>query len=467
MTNTQSKPVTLDTSREANHRRLNRLSDARDWLLDPSRPTVWLGRLAWRLPFIIDPDATRTETACTDGLAIYWSAQWIDDHNDTELIFVLAHEILHCACQHFARGDALRSAFGDKYSHQRFNVSADLAINPLLQKASIGAAPNGVLWPVTYSLEDFRAAEWYYAELPADPEDGPEPNKGSGSGSGGAGKCDGDEDGNGNGNGSDPGGCGSVTSPDDPTYADIRPDDKDGDEGGDGSDGNVAQDWDDATSAELSKATGRGRGSGDAETSSGGASLAEHVATLREDSKPLSWSNILERYVDEMNKAQDYSWYPPNRRYVSSGLYLPSISAPTVARLAVALDISGSMDDSIPAVAREMLALASASLSCVESILWIVHNHKVCMDQTRVWYPGDGDPFPEGLTASGGTSHIPVFDYIAESGYDPTALIGVTDMCSNFPDTAPHYPVLWVRFGWYSQVVPFGDTMDVTDAMPC
>jgi len=55
------------------------------------------------------------------------------------------------------------------------------------------------------------------------------------------------------------------------------------------------------------------------------------------------------------------------------------------------------------------------------------------------------------IFGGGGTSHIPVFEYIARHHLEPDLFIGITDLRSVFPEKKPHYPVLWVapRFATY------------------
>lgn len=47
------------------------------------------------------------------------------------------------------------------------------------------------------------------------------------------------------------------------------------------------------------------------------------------------------------------------------------------------------------------------------------------------------------LGGGGGTSFIPVFDWIEENGIDPAALVYLTDMYGSFPEEKPPYTVIW------------------------
>jgi hypothetical protein len=69
------------------------------------------GLLLMHMEFAID---TRVETACTDGRKIYFGPSFLGNLTDDELDFVMMHEVMHCALQHFSRGKDL--------DHERFNM---------------------------------------------------------------------------------------------------------------------------------------------------------------------------------------------------------------------------------------------------------------------------------------------------------------------------------------------------------
>lgn len=54
------------------------------------------------------------------------------------------------------------------------------------------------------------------------------------------------------------------------------------------------------------------------------------------------WRAILRDFVAATAPA-DYRWTPPNRRYIASGLYLPSVKRQGVGELVIAVDTSGSI----------------------------------------------------------------------------------------------------------------------------
>ena len=90
------------------------------------------------------------------------------------------------------------------------------------------------------------------------------------------------------------------------------------------------QAWDEAMHQALSLAKAQGKAPGAVGETIQGA----HRSTL-------DWRSLLRRYMTDA-AARDYSWSVPNRRFIDSGLYLPSIRSEGMGTLAVIIDTSGS-----------------------------------------------------------------------------------------------------------------------------
>lgn len=76
------------------------------------------GLLLMHMIYSIDESAS---TAYTDGERIAFGPQFLDNLSDSELDFVMMHEILHVVLQHCLRDD-----MGDS---ERYNVAADIVVN--------------------------------------------------------------------------------------------------------------------------------------------------------------------------------------------------------------------------------------------------------------------------------------------------------------------------------------------------
>jgi len=241
----------------------------------------FFGVLALALNVLEDPSCP---TAWTNGRDMGFSPAFVDTLSQDELIGLIAHEVMHCACGHPWRREAREQ--------RQWNVAADYAINHVITEAGLKLPQGGLIDPQYAG----KSAEWIYARLPAQPPQG----KG--------------------GNQQGSGGIGEVR--DAPAGAQ--------DDSGDQHVPTEA-DWQQQMQQAL-KAAGRGKLP---------ASLREKI--IEATKTRVDWRSLLRRYVQEVVKA-DYSWQRPNVRYIPSGLYLPALHSHTCGRLAIAVDTSGSID---------------------------------------------------------------------------------------------------------------------------
>ncbi|OQP65455.1 hypothetical protein A3860_17475 [Niastella vici] len=109
--------------------------------------------LLFNLEFIKD---SSIKTCCINGKLIKYNHEFIDSLTKSELIGVLAHEILHVAYLHHTRR-------GNR-DHYKFNVAADYAINSLLIDDGF-TLPQGALIDDLYKG---MSAELIYSLLPDD-----------------------------------------------------------------------------------------------------------------------------------------------------------------------------------------------------------------------------------------------------------------------------------------------------------
>ena len=70
-----------------------------------------------------------------------------------------------------------------------------------------------------------------------------------------------------------------------------------------------------------------------------------------------------------------------------------------------------------------------------------------------------GEPFEFAPKGGGGTSFVPVFDAVQESGEEPLCLIYFTDLQGTFPKEAPPYPVIWLTVE--DGTAPFGEVLKI------
>lgn len=174
---------------------------------------------------------------------------------------------------------------------------------------------------------------------------------------------------------------------------------------------------------------------------------------------PLPWKELLARFI-EANARNDYSWIPPNRRYLHMGLHLPELRTMELPDIVVAIDTSGSVRRAeLDAFAAEL----SAILEDFDTTVHLFHcdaevSHHETLTQCDL---------PLHITArgGGGTDFRPVFEHVERHGLAPACLVYLSDMeCNKFPE-APPYPVLWVSTLATEGKPPFGELITMPKIM--
>jgi predicted metal-dependent peptidase len=153
----------------------------------------------------------------------------------------------------------------------------------------------------------------------------------------------------------------------------------------------------------------------------------------------------------------DYSWNPPNRRYVHAGLYLPSVKNEELPEIVIAVDTSGSISQG---ELDQFAAEVSAVLQDFDTLVTLVYCDAAVsgiQELSRFDLPLVLTP-----TGGGGTDYRPVFDLVGERSMEPACLIYLTDLeCINYP-VPPDYPVLWVSTRTGKRVPPFGEVVELS-----
>ena len=171
----------------------------------------------------------------------------------------------------------------------------------------------------------------------------------------------------------------------------------------------------------------------------------------------MDWRALLRQYMTTITKA-DFTFSRPNRRFISQGIYLPSMRSETAGQIVFAIDTSASMDSvSLAALWAEIRA-AVADVE-PESVV-------VVQCDTEVKRVDTYDPYslPEQLHAvgRGGTAFKPVFRYLEQEGIRPCVMLFHTDMeCYEFADEEPDFPVMWCKYGEHGNKPPFGEVLEI------
>lgn len=121
----------------------------------------FIGNIALNMPFKIDYNC---RTAATNGKEIRYNPYFMDDMNDEERKFVVAHECFHPMLDHnFRRGER---------QHKRWNMAGDYVINQLLTDEGIGKMPQFGLLDKTIYTNGGGTTDGIYNLLPEQDEDG-------------------------------------------------------------------------------------------------------------------------------------------------------------------------------------------------------------------------------------------------------------------------------------------------------
>ena len=174
----------------------------------------------------------------------------------------------------------------------------------------------------------------------------------------------------------------------------------------------------------------------------------------------INYMQLLRRYLGQCSGGEAH-WLPPARRFVWQGQYLPSRQNPKL-EIVVAVDTSGSIDkedfqDFFGEIASIVQTFPNYQLTLIQCDTAITDVQRFSREK-----PFDGCSKIE-IKGGGGTSFVPVFEYLKEEKITPKVLLYYTDGCGTFPK-APKFPVLW--FLTEESDVPWGKKILMADNSP-
>jgi predicted metal-dependent peptidase len=390
----------------------------------------WFGALSMRLKI----QAADCQTFRTDGTVLEYSPAFADTLTDAELTGVIAHEVLHCALLHpFRRGAR---------DHGTWNKACDFVINQELIDAKL-TLPSGCLVDAQYKG---LSADQAYAKLMADKQNAPPPPPSQPQQNGKPGKpqAGGGPPQAGNPDNGSPCPTGTVDDAPKPqggTEPAVTPDNPQP---------MTETDWKIAAEQAARVANAAGK-------LPGGADRA--VKQARESVQ--DWRETLRRFIEQTNPV-DYSWSQPNRRYIASGLYLPGTTKENLGYFVVAIDTSGSVNQSmLDSFGAELTAIMHEARPERLQVVYC----DTAVRSTETFTPDDGE-VKLSAKGGGGTRFSPVFDSINAQCLEldaPKALLYFTDLKSaDRPKEPSEYPVLWITPAWVTRKAPWGEQVALT-----
>jgi predicted metal-dependent peptidase len=155
--------------------------------------------------------------------------------------------------------------------------------------------------------------------------------------------------------------------------------------------------------------------------------------------------------------SKDHSWARPNRRFLGSGLYLPSLQSDAVDHALVAIDTSGSVSDrqAQEAFSDELQGLLDTG--AVDKVT-VVYCDAMIHGEPEEYHRGDVIELRR--PGGGGTNFAPVTQWAADQ--QAACLIYLTDLaCWSFGED-PGLPVLWAKWGAFKHPnIPFGEEVEI------
>ena len=346
----------------------------------------------------------KVPTAGTNGTWVRYNPKFCDPLSDEELFGLVLHESCHIVMMHMWRREGRDPRI--------WNYANDALINAYIKSRGWQLPKGGVHlgW-----VREEHSSEYVYNKLKEQQQEQQKSKGGSGSG-------DGDEADDGMGGGFD--GTGDLEdAQDDATRVDME-----------------------ATivaSAKMAKDCGQG------------SSMIDRV--LERVGEPMvRWQDVCRSMMTE-SCAADYTYTRPSRRFIGSGLYLPSLRSDALGGLAIGFDTSGSMGPKeCNQIAAEIQAIVDDLQPSFVEVVYcdyaVTHVERFERDDPLVLRPKGG----------GGTRFQPVFEHFANTDERYCGMIFFTDMEGDLRECEePPFPMIWADIGYSHPQEPFGTRVKV------
>ena len=339
---------------------------------------------------MVNPDTAQFE--------MLYNPKFFADLTDLQRADILKHEFYHVLFEH------VTGRMPDGVNLKLWNIATDLAINSHLHNLPEGGLIPGEKDTPFEHLPRGESAEWYMANMPSfnndkgDNQAGPSSSESQGEGSSGGDPSDGD------------------------SQADGIPDTLDDHSGWQ----ECSQEVKEMAKERLKEVVRKAAEEASASNRWGSVSQDTRKSIMKMLETKVDWRKVLRYFVKSSQRANRSSSIKRiNRRYA----YVhPGRKSNRVARVAVSVDQSGSVDDN-------MLAMFFAELNKLAQIAeFVVVPFDTRVDESKVftWKKGQ-NKLPERVLQGGTCFNAPT-EYVNSRGFD--GHIVLTDMCAPKPKSS-------------------------------
>ena len=365
----------------------------------------FIGAVAMNLEIVPVRDF-RVPTACTDGKKIFFDIDFLSSLSPEHQLFVLGHEIWHTCLAHFLRTEGR--------DPKLFNIAEDYEVNQLLASDGFNVPPSACM-PKNQGFPGGLSAEQYY-NLLIERQISQKSSDSDGEDEDGSDETDADSNDSFSNSGNSDGKIESqfdkhITDKDN-VYTLSNPDDIADKYGKVGEDSDFKPE---AAEAQASKIR---------EVCVAAAQIAEKSAKYRGNlpdylkkfvtelmTPEIPWQDTLASFVTR-SVGSESSWNRPNRRLVSSGVYLPSRSGESI-NVGVIIDTSASTEHFLPKFFGELNSIVKSFdytltvLQCDTEVKSVKHyNEEEPLDL-------ESEKFE--VSGFGGTKIYPAFQHILDN----------------------------------------------------
>lgn len=349
----------------------------------------FFGTVASRMNFI---DATKwCPTLATDGRNFYYNKNFVAALSFQEVIFGVAHEVMHCVYDHLDR-----AWIGPKRNMALCNIAQDYVINLQLTDHGVGKKIN--LVQICHD-QRFRGMMWkeVYDQLRQECQD----------------------------QGVDPENLPQKTLDyhiSDDEQKRQPGDDSPGTGNNDGSEGPVRYDQDELEKIDQETADGviqayKAAGAGNAP--GGVKRIMDKLLNPK-----LDWRELLAMQIQSVIRS-DYTWMNPSRKGMAADMYLPGMDREQTIDISIAIDTSGSISDTMMRDFLTEVAGIMAQYNDFTIKLWCfdtsVHNCVTITADTLNEFENYE------MAGFGGTMFECNWEFMKENGIEPKKFVMFTD----------------------------------------